>query len=276
MGGRSAHLTLRLDTSEPIELGDFVGAFTSLANEFERFLAEKSGAKAEARMFVREVRHGSVIADIIAEHGPYIVAIAGQAVTQAETAMVLEDFIRRWGGRLTALFTNKIQAGELENPADLKDFLKTVRSITADPAASHTLEAATFEDGRREVRAAFRFTAPEARTAEVNIEDRLRILADPATTPRYRVLMVFTRSDINNASLNKKSGERVVINEISDKPLALMYGSEVAEQRIKHEIREADDNVFKKGFVVDVLVRRHGGKDVAYSVIGLHSVIDID
>jgi len=54
-----------------------------------------------------------------------------------------------------------------------------------------------------------------------------------------------------------------------------MYGSEVAEGRIKHEIREADDNVFKKGFVVDVMVKLRSGKPVAYSVTNVHDVIDL-
>ena len=66
MGEQSAHLTLKLDTAEPIELGDFVGAFTSLANEFERFVAQEyPGAKADPRVYVREVRSGCIEADMI-------------------------------------------------------------------------------------------------------------------------------------------------------------------------------------------------------------------
>ncbi len=36
MGEQSAFLTLKIDTEQPVELRDFVGAFTSLGNEFER------------------------------------------------------------------------------------------------------------------------------------------------------------------------------------------------------------------------------------------------
>jgi len=51
---RGAHLTSKIDTKEPIELGHFVGASTSIANEFERFVREEySGVKAEdTRMFI--------------------------------------------------------------------------------------------------------------------------------------------------------------------------------------------------------------------------------
>ena len=54
-----------------------------------------------------------------------------------------------------------------------------------------------------------------------------------------------------------------------------MYSSDLAEQRIKHEIREAEDNVYKKGFVVDVNVRYVGGKPSVYAIMSVHDVIDI-
>ena len=82
-----------------------------------------------------------------------------------------------------------------------------------------------------------------------------RELEAPSDADHKRVLMVFTRTDVGDAAIGKRSGERVVIEELSAKPLALMYASELAEQRLKHEIREAEDNVYKKGFVVDVNVR---------------------
>lgn len=60
MGEQKSFLTLRIDTDEPVELRDFVGAFTSLGNEFERYVKDAHPeARADPRMYVREVRHGS-------------------------------------------------------------------------------------------------------------------------------------------------------------------------------------------------------------------------
>jgi hypothetical protein len=59
--------------------------------------------------------------------------------------------------------------------------------------------------------------------------------------------------------MGKRTGERVAIEEISPRDLPLIYASDLAEQRIKHEVREADDNVYKKGFIVDVNVQLVGG-----------------
>ena len=87
--------------------------------------------------------------------------------------------------------------------------------------------------------------------------------------------MVFTRTDVGNAIVGKRSGERVKIEEVHSKPLALMYASELAEERLKHEIREAEENVYKKGFVVDVNVRFVNGKPSVFAVTNVHEVIDL-
>lgn len=272
MGEQSAHLTLKLDTAEPVELADFVGAFTSLANEFERHISAKyPGAKVDPQIFIKEVRSGCIEADMVAG----LMATAGSVMPLMDQALILEDFVKRWGHRLRALITNDVPNGELESAPELNDFLKAVQSISRDPLASHNLEAAVFEDGRRSVKAAFKFTAPEARTAEQNIGDRKKVLAKPSTEPKRRVLMVFTRTDIHDATLNKRSGERVRVADISDREYPVMYASEMAEREIREVIREADENAYKRGFVVDIMIQKIGNSIAAYAVTAFHSVIDL-
>jgi len=275
MGEQPAHLTLKLDTAEPVELGDFVGAFTSLANEFERYIeASHPGLSANPQMFLKEVRSGCIEADIIT--GIVVTAVA-PAVQHMDQILILEDFVRRWGARLTALISNNIPEGELSTPAELRDFHDAVHSIASDPVASHRLEAATFEDRRRDVKVKFQFNAAEARSAMQNIEDRKRQISSPSAQPKKeRVLMVFTRTDVHDAAINKRSGERVVIEELSPKHLSVMYASEMVEREIREHIRDADENVYKRGFVVDAIPQMSGNKLVAYSITEFHSVIDID
>lgn len=272
MGETSAHLTLKLDTAEPVELGDFVGAFTSLSSEFERFILMRyPGAKVDPQIFVKEVRAGCIEADIISG----MVMLAGHAVQHMDQVLILEDFVKRWGKRLKALISNKVPPGQLEAPSELNDFLKAAQSIASDPLASHRLEAAVFEDGKRKIKAAFKFSAAEARTVEQNIEDRKKLLAKPSAAPHPRVLMVFTRTDVHDARVNKRSGERVRISEIAERDFPVMFSSELAEQEIREQIREADENVYKRGFVVDVMVQMVGDAIAAYAVTNFHNVIDL-
>lgn len=271
MGEHQAFLTLKIDTEQPVELRDFVGAFTSIGNEFERFVRDEyPGAKSDPKMFVREVRYGCIEADII----------TGLAVAVSSTmdqTLILEDFVRRWGTRFRSLM--HVDAGSaVATPStspELKDWADAAKSIATDPVASHRLQSATFKDGARKVTASFVFTAPEARTALANIESRQALLARPQVNLEERVLMRFTRTDVHDAKVDKKSGERVFISDLSERDMPVMFASEMVEQEIRAIIREADENVYKRGFVVDVAVQSSGERVVAYSVVRLHSVIEI-
>lgn len=265
------HLILELDTKEPMELGAFVGAFTSLASEFERYVKRSHpGLPGEADLYVQQVRPGSVIVEML----PWL-SIAAPFISEMEKALIVEKFVRVWGNRFRALLGKLNTKEGPETRSELKDWADAVAAIARDPKASSTLKAAVFEGRKKTTRAAFTFTTPEARTVQLKIENRQKQLEKKEHADHSRALMRFTRSDIGDVNVGKPSGERVVIEEISDKPLALIYASDLAEQRIKHEIRDADENVFKKGFVVCVNVRSSGGKPVAYAVTDVHQVIDL-
>jgi hypothetical protein len=271
MGENPAHITLRLETKEPIEIGAFVGAFTSLAAEYDRFIKETNpDLKDDAQIFVKEVRKGSIEADLL----PFLLGM-GPLVTEMDKAIIVEEFVRRWGQRFMALL-NGNKADLPNTKGELKDWMDGVQAIATDPNGSATIEAATYEDGKRQIRAAVKFDTRQARIAQETLENQKKELERRTSADYPRVLMVFTRSDVNNAQLGKTSGERVKIEEISPKPLALVYASDLAEQRIKHEIRDADENVYKKGFVVDVNVRLNNGRPAAYAVTNVHQVIDLD
>ena len=265
-----AILTLRIDTSEPIEISAFVGAFTSLAEEYRRDIrANYPDVDDEARIYVREVRKGSIGADLIP-----LVAAAAPFVAQMDQVIIVEQFVRTWGHRITALAQGKLE-GWLPVKSELKVLTDATEAIARDPNATSTLEAVTFEDGKRQVRAAFKFSTQEAKSAQATIDTVHRELEKPNDADHKRVLMVFTRTDVGNAIVGKRSGERVKIEEVHSKPLALMYASELAEERLKHEIREAEENVYKKGFVVDVNVRFVNGKPSVFAVTNVHEVIDL-
>jgi hypothetical protein len=119
------------------------------------------------------------------------------------------------------------------------------------------------------------FDTLEARAAQAQIEDQRMMLDTSASADHQRVLMIFKQSNVKDTATGKRTGERVAVEEISPRDLPLIYASDLAEQRIKHEVREADDNVYKKGFIVDVNVQLVGDKPVGYRVTHVHQVIDL-
>lgn len=270
MEGTDAFLRLRISTVEPIELHAFVGLFTSLAEEYSRSVHQNNPEiEGQSKIFVKEIKQGSIIAELF----PIFTTIQPIAIQVDQVASVIE-FVEKWKERITALVNGKIEASE----AELNSYFRFMEAIARDPQATLNLQAATFEDGKRQIRAEFTFDTSQAQKVERNIE-QIRLLQNEGKEPKFadhiRVLMRFTRSDISRTTIGKKSGERVLIDDIHPKSLAIMYASPLAEQHIKHEIRESEENVFKKAFVVDVNVKIINERPSVYSITHLHEIIDL-
>lgn len=269
MGKEQPFIRLRLEIDRPIELTEFVSAFTSIAAEYDRYLRiEQPDENPAAVMFVKEVRAGSIIADLM----PYL--IGGGFIATLAAANTIDEFVERYGARIGAYLK---PGGKLPDTtkSELADFSEQVAAIASNPGSNIQVAAIEIVNGKEQIRAAFKFDTAQAREIQQRVEEHKRELDHKSRTDYERVLMVFTRSDVYMAPVGKRSGEQVQIDSISPKSRPLIYASDLAEQQIKHEITEAEDNVFRKGFVVDVNVELRGGKPVAYSVTNLHRVIDL-
>src|SRR4051794_18650287 len=99
-----AHLILRIETDQPVELSEFVGTFLGLGNQFERFYDEEHPAdRGSARFYVREVRAGSIIAELV----PYLAAavpILGATMAGVKYANDLTKFVETYGEKLKRYF----------------------------------------------------------------------------------------------------------------------------------------------------------------------------
>lgn len=274
MGAAQAYISVKIKTKNPIEIGDFVSEFTSVASQYEKFIRdEHPDLVSEAHIYVKQVKRGSIIVELL-PFAPFVIMGAGQIAHSMEQVNAVNKFVRNYGHKLKAYFKKD---GKVEDAtrSDLKDFMGSVAAIANDPDGSAVLEAVVFEDGKRKVRAALKFTSKQAFRASEQIERHRQQLEKKADVDFERRLMIFRQANVKAPPVGKRTGEWVMIEEISDAELPLVYASDIAEQRIKHEIKEADDNIFKKGFIVDVNVQTKGGRPVAYRVTNLHQVIDL-
>lgn len=265
------HLILKIETKAPVELGDFVAAFVGLGSQFENFFHEEHPAeRGDAKFYVKEVRAGSIIAELV----PYIlpaVPILAAGLAGIKHANDLHKFVETYGAKLSSYFKKGGRVPDASK-GDISDYLKTVAAVAHDSEAS--LGLAVYEDGKQRI--AFQFNTREARAAEANLIEHKDEIERTTDADHRRVLMTFTRTNVSHAKAGTRSGERVQIDAIHKRPLPIVYASILAEERIRHEIAEADDNVYKKAFDVDVNVEERNGKPIAYRIVAVHNVIDID
>lgn len=232
--------------------------------------SEHPNLNSEAEIYVKQIRQGSIVADLI----PVIVPGLGAALAAMDSAIIVEDFIKRYGTRLSAYF-EKGGRDDTANNSDLKDLLGSVATIANDPNGSAELSCVEWEDDHRGVRATITFNTREAKRATEEIDSHKKEREIRGDADYHRVLMTFHQSNIKEQTMGRRTGEWVKIENIQEKPLPLIYASSLAEQKIKYEIREGIENIYKRGFIVDVNVEIKGGKHVGYRVTHLHQIIDL-
>lgn len=181
----------------------------------------------------------------------------------------------------SSLFSKRVRALAFGTPlegaskSDLQEVGKTLRALSNDAGGKMLVESLRYQQGVWVRNLELTFSTAEARQAEVTIEDQKKALDAISHSDYSRVLVMFERSAKSKSDVHKPTGELVIIEEINEKPKALIYASEMAEQIIKREIIEADDNIFKKGFIVDADAKTREGRIIAYAVTAVHQVIDI-
>lgn len=269
---QDAHLILKIETDQPIELAEFVGAFVGLGNQFEQFQDEEHPEeRGTTRFYVREVRAGSIIAELVpiaAVVAPYL----GNVMTAVKYANDLTKFVETIGSKLKPYFYRGGREPKASK-GDLGDYLKTVQAIAHDPAGR--LSLAAYENGKQ--RAVFAFDTPQARAAEANILEHRSELDATTAADHSRVLLRFVRPSAEAGKPGRKGGERAIIDKISPTARAVLYASDLAEQRMKHELTTADGNVFKLLFDVDVNVEMSAaGRPLAYRITAMHAVVETD
>lgn len=266
-------IRLKLDIEEPVEIGDFVAAFLAVSSQYDRYVSKgEPSASGGAKLFVREVRVGCIEADLIpwlVGGGLFTTAIAGMAA-----ANTVHDFVEKWGGTLQKLGRRKGERLEGATKGDLQTVMQQVAAVAAIPGSRLELSAIITKDGAQETTAVKVITSTEAVIAADNAAQQKLEMEKTTEADHKRVLLRFTRTDTKRAKAGKRAVEQAIVESVSPKELPVIYASDLAERRIRHEIIERD-SVYWKGFVVDVNVEFSRGKPVAYRVMNVHDVIDL-
>lgn len=267
MGETNAYLSIRLDLKDPVEIGDFAALFAGMGGQFDDYIKDHHpGIAGTARMYVREVRKGSIVADLFAQ--------ASDLIGIMDAVLIITGFAAMFGVRIRTW----VSGAHVEDAkrSTLKDANDTIRAVANDKDGRATITSYRLEEGIWRSRVEAEFTTAEARDALKSIEHQRKSLDQIDRADRERVLMTFRRSDIGDADVGARSGERVIIEAISERHLPLIYGSSMVEERIKDQMRNTDENVYRKGFVVDVKVETRGGRPAAYVITHVHQIIDLD
>jgi len=266
MAEGTPYIELRICLEQPAELYMLVSAFTALGSQFDQYIKrEHPNLHGAARLLVKEIRNGSIIVELIPIIQPLIQTM--------DTALIVDAFVTRYGGIIQRYING--QKEENATKSDLKDLMGQVAVIANDPNGKSSITSFVYHETKTTKRVEVTFDTKDAKKARDVIE-RQRIDIDlTAYEVHENVFMTFYQSNVKTPAPGAKTGEKVIIERIHKKPLAIIYETEMASERIKYETKEDDRNLYKKGFFVDCYVEKSNGRPVAYRVAAVHNVIDL-
>ncbi len=258
-----AYVPVTLDLAEPIELTDFAELFASLAKQFNEYLAANHPNLAgDARIFVKEIRHGSIIADLV----PLMTGL----VDVMDKTLIVQQFSKLVADRI-ALYVRGQRLPDAKK-SDLAHVTDLVKAVAKNKAGQAQITSVEYVGGKEVTALRMSFDVTEARKAIETLEAHKVDLDKRQSADVENVLMVFFQANLKDAEAGKRSGEQVIIESLGANPKPLVYASDLAKERIKAEFGDA---IFRKGFYVDVNVETLGGRTVAYKVTNVRQVIDL-
>lgn len=271
-------IRLTLDCKEPIELGDFVSAFTSLGAEYERFVKFKNPDSGGATLYIKQVREGSIIADLwpwVAGVGTLALAGGGTVLAALGGFNVVDEFVERLGNRISQY---KSKGGRVEDATktEIDHYGAFLAAVSHNRDSSMTTAAMERIQGNETTRVVVQFNTVEAQEIQQRLGEHKAELEHLSRVSHERVLMQFTETNTNKAKTGKPTGHKVRIGKISQDARKVFYATDLVKAQMEHEIQEADDNIYKKVFDVDVNVENLNGKPYAYRITAIHGVENED
>jgi len=267
MSDGTPFIELQICLEKPPELIALVRALGSVAHQFEHFLRrEHPDLSGEVRLFVKEIRQGSTIVELI----PQLVL---PLIASMDAVLIIDNFVTRFGSAIRG-YIDGIRRTDVSR-SDIGDFIGTVGLIANDTKGRAIISSAIYNETKTTKRVEFEFSTPEAQKAVESLEAHKHELELSAYEVFKNVLMVFWQSNRRNPKPGKQTGEKAIIERINKRPMSIIYESDLARERIKYETMEDEKNLYKKGFYVDCLVERYNGKPVAYRITAVNDIIDL-
>ena len=240
---------------EPIALRALTNSLNSFAAEYNaaQKRADSKFAGKEAQLYVSRIREGSIIAELT----PYV--LAGK--TLMENSNTVLDFCGHLKAGLDFLQGLK-ETWDEGNKKSAENLAKIVAPAAHDPAATVTFQAPVTVGSGATFNLTINYTGAEKiqKRAKTYIQE----LEAPAENIVYETELSWyqARNDVLS-----KSGDRAIIEALSEKPVKVMFATDA----IKNQILAEDHNLFKRAYVVDVVAEFRGKSPKLYRIIKIHS-----
>ncbi len=258
---QDARLVIKIDNKEPIELVDLTKSLFSIASQFTTYVQKNGQFKEEreAKLFVKEIKSGSVIVELIE------LATIGM-IPFMENFNTILDFTKYIKTTFTYLLNGEGEKPELQ-PTDYKELSAIVNPVAKDKASQ--INFSTTINGN--VTLNFHLDSTKSNAIQNIVKRELDQLKLPAQQDDIHEKVVLTWFQARG-NIKSKTGNKAVIEEISKKEMNVLF----EDDKLKEQMLHSDINPFTTAFIVDVKILNVNDKPAIYKILRLHEYFDVD
>jgi len=253
----SNKLEITINNQKPVVLTDLTLALLGIGQQYERFIENETTEQysAGSELFVKEVRSGSIVVELIAQTIP-VVPLLWQGGSLLEWANHAKSVIAWLNGKLT------------NPPKDVtKNDLKQWNNILEPVAKDHGSQMNfSISDGGQVINQWF-ITSEQANAAQNSIRREIGLLEEPDDHIQRKRIMVWYQTKFDDTS---QTGSRAVIESISKSPVKVIFENNAVKKAML-----AGDSRFSKpwhelAYIVDVRVQTVQGVPKVYTIINYY------
>lgn len=259
MSDEPPRLTVTINRPGSIELLDLADSLVALGQDYRRWAEKVGGDAPGTRLFIREIRSGSIIVDLLSLASAMSGEVKGAAALVHEVKQIAAY------GKDLAECLGFLKKGVGERPKNLDVPRAELIARAIEPvvnAPGGVIQITTGDNSTVNVT----INSNEANAAQ----NRVRQLKREEAIPIGRQVdqVVFYWFQVRDQEASRGVGDKGVIEAIDLKPVKVRFTDDILKAEM---LKQA---LFQRMYVVDVQVDRIRGKVALYTILKLHEAID--
>lgn len=260
---KNDRLEVVISNTRPVALLDLTLSLLSFNSQFEKFrkaVINEPDINAETTLLIKEVRSGSIVFELISVALPAVPLLF-------DGSPLFVDWVNFFKQTMDWLLKKNEKPPRSMSKKDLEEWGKILEPVAKDNGSTFSIKCMGNDNV---INANVIFTSCESNAAKEFIENYLE--ANDSTMDKIytRKVMYWDQAKFSNSN-NKSSGDKAIIDGISDKPLKVIFN----ENCIKNNMMEIDDRFekpwHKLAYIVDVEVQTVRNVPKVYKILKFYS-----
>lgn len=246
-------LSIYIENKQPVELIDLTESLLSLGSEYKRFVQRNSDlyATSDVKLYVKEMRTGSIWTELVSSSVPLLAPLFENRESIIEFGKWLKSVYDYYKGR-----TDQKPQLDKTSHNNLSSFLQPV-------AKDHGSQLNVNNTVNGEQVVNITINSLEANAIQNLIRRDILQLQEPVSNLKEKVVLYWHQA---KNDLQSSTGDKGIIESLSPQAVKVIF----APESLKAHVLYKDENPFKSGFIVDVMVETIENRPVLYKIVGFH------